>query len=64
MVELNASFTEPERAREAERKLQALRVRDIRSGEGGTSITALVDDGIVDRAMHLIEEAGGTADLH
>ena len=64
MVELNASFSDPERAREAERKLQALRARDIQHSDGGTSLSASIEDGIVSRALHLIEETGGTADLH
>jgi hypothetical protein len=62
--ELNASFGEADPAREAERKLQALRVTGITPGEDGMSFSAVVEDGIVDRAVQVIRQSGGTADWH
>jgi len=62
MVELNASFPEADPAREAERKLQALRVTGIKPGDDGLSFTATVEDGVVDRAVQVIRQSGGMAE--
>ena len=64
MAELNASFNDAARAREARRKLEALRAVAVRPDEDGTSLTALVDDAIVQQAIRLIETHGGTAEWH
>lgn len=61
MAELNASFDDAARAREARRKLEALRAA-VRPDEGGTTLTALIDDAIVGQAIRLIETHGGTAE--
>lgn len=62
MAELHASFSDAGQAREALLKLEALRAAAIRPEESGTSLTALVDDAVVERAMRLIAAHGGTAD--
>ncbi|HUC93213.1 MAG TPA: hypothetical protein VMS09_14505 [Paenibacillus sp.] len=62
--ELNASFPEERTAREAQRKLQALRITSVTAGEDGMSFSACVEDGVIERAAHLIRETGGTANWH
>jgi len=64
MPELSASFGDAARAREAWRKLEALRAASIRPDGDGTTLTALVDDEIVEQATRLIETHGGTAEWH
>jgi|GEM_PF-939353 hypothetical protein len=64
MAKLNASFEDATRAREARRKLEALRAAAVRPDEDGTSLTALVDDAIVEQAIRLVETHGGTAEWH
>jgi hypothetical protein len=64
MAELNATFADAARAREARRKLEALRAAAVRPEEDGASLTALVDDAIVEQATRLIETHGGTAEWH
>jgi precorrin isomerase len=62
MAELNASFHDAARAREAQRKLEALRAATVRPDAGGTAFTAQVDDAIIEQATRLIETHGGTAE--
>ncbi|CAG5093330.1 Putative uncharacterized protein [Thermobacillus xylanilyticus] len=64
MAELNASFTDAAHAREAQRKLEALRAAAVRPDDGGMSLTATIDDAIVEQATRLIETHGGTAEWH
>ncbi|OUM95992.1 MAG: hypothetical protein A9Z00_06435 [Thermobacillus sp. ZCTH02-B1] len=63
MAELTASFHDAARAREALRKLEALRASAaVRPGTDGTALVARVDDAIVEQATRLIETHGGTAE--
>ena len=62
MAELSASFHDAARAREALRKLEALRVQAVRPEADGTTFVARVDDAIVEQATRLIETHGGTAE--
>lgn len=61
-IEISATFPASENAHEAEHKLQALRVTDVAGGADGRSFTATVDAELVDRALHLIRQTGGTAE--
>jgi hypothetical protein len=62
MAELNASFHDAACAREAQRKLEALRAATVRPDAGGTAFTAQVDDATIEQATRLIETHGGTAE--
>ena len=62
MAELSASFGDAARAREARRKLEALRAASVRPDADGTTLTAQIDDAIVEQATRLIETHGGTAE--
>jgi len=60
-VEIHATFPDGTGAREAELKLQALRaVRVTDDGDG--SLTVMVGDDLIDRALHLIQQTGGMSD--
>lgn len=60
---IHASFPDGSCAREAGLKLQALRVLELEEDGDGASFTATVGDELVDRALHLIRDTGGTAQL-
>jgi hypothetical protein len=60
MAEIHATFPDPSGAREAEMKLLALRAIQVHGGNDGGSLTATVDEDVVDRALHLIRQTGGT----
>ncbi|QHT60274.1 hypothetical protein GXP70_10180 [Paenibacillus lycopersici] len=62
MATLHATFQDGARAREAQRKLQFLRIEQIDQGADGASLTADVGDELMDRALHVIRQTGGTAD--
>ncbi|SFS86545.1 hypothetical protein [Paenibacillus sp. BC26] len=63
MTVIHATFQDGDGAREAQLKLMALRVLQVDGGADGASLTATVGDDLVDRALHLIEQTGGTANL-
>ncbi|REE93074.1 hypothetical protein A8990_102160 [Paenibacillus taihuensis] len=58
---IHATFQDASGAREAQAKLQYLRVQQVDGGEDGASFTATVGDELVERAIHLIEQTGGMA---
>ncbi|QYR20157.1 hypothetical protein KZ483_20215 [Paenibacillus sp. sptzw28] len=60
MAEIHAIFPGGSGAREAELKLLALRAIQVQGGTDGSSLTATVDEEVVDRALHLIRQSGGT----
>ncbi|CAM4265890.1 hypothetical protein [Paenibacillus tarimensis] len=62
--EVNASFEGAQSVREAELKLIALRASGIMTGRDGHSLTATLDEAVVDRAVQVIRESGGTAGIH
>jgi len=57
---IHATFEDGNRAREAQHKLQFLRVGQIDEGADGASWTATVGDELVERAIHLVRQTGGT----
>ncbi|MFB9325503.1 hypothetical protein ACFFSY_06160 [Paenibacillus aurantiacus] len=61
-TQIQANFPAGGATREAELKLQALRAREVTSGEEGV-LRATVDDEQVDRVLHVIAELGGTPQL-
>ncbi|MFC3790590.1 hypothetical protein ACFOQM_17860 [Paenibacillus sp. GCM10012307] len=61
MTEIRATFPARAEAKEAEQKLQALRVSGLSSAEDGLSFTASVTPELIDRALYLIEQTGGEA---
>ncbi|MFC4811331.1 hypothetical protein [Paenibacillus sp. GCM10023250] len=63
MTTIRAMFEDGSRAREAQLKLQFLRVDGIDESPDGTSWTAAVDDELVERAIHLVRQTGGTVEL-
>jgi len=60
--EIHANFEGPEAAQEALRKLQALRAIEISGLIDSGLLTATIEDSTVDRALHLIEQIGGTTE--
>lgn len=58
-VEIRATFGHPDAAQEAYNKLQALRAFDVSGMPDSGMLTATVDVGVADRAMHLIRQIGG-----
>jgi len=58
-----AVFQDENSIREAQLKLQALRVTEVEGGADGSMLTATVEDELVDRALHLIRQTGGTPEL-
>ncbi|RAP76735.1 hypothetical protein [Paenibacillus montanisoli] len=60
---IHATFQNGQGAREAQLKLQSLRVLQVDGGTDGASFTATVGDDLIDRALHLIEQTGGTATM-
>lgn len=60
-VEIQANFGEPQAAQEALRKLQSLRAFEVNGLPESGILTATVDENTLDRALHLIEEIGGSA---
>ncbi|MEK3881635.1 hypothetical protein [Paenibacillus sp. PL2-23] len=62
-IEIQASFKSEREAQEALHKLQALRAAAV-SGyeEGGGILTATVDESVAERALHLIQQVGGSVD--
>ncbi|MBO7746482.1 hypothetical protein I8J29_19905 [Paenibacillus sp. MWE-103] len=63
MTTIRATFDDGGRAREAQHKLQFLRVDGIDESSDGTSWTATLDDELVERAIHLVRQTGGTVEL-
>lgn len=63
MTTIHAMFEDGERAREARQKLRFLRVDGIDEGADGASWTATVGDELVERAIHLVRQTGGTVEL-
>ncbi|WP_219836285.1 hypothetical protein [Paenibacillus sp. R14(2021)] len=57
-----ATFLESRHAREAQHKLQFLRVEHVDEGHDGISITAMVGEELMERAMHVIRQSGGTVE--
>jgi hypothetical protein len=63
LIEIQASFRSEQEAQEALHKLQALRAAGVGGyQEGGGILTATVDESIAERAVHLIEQVGGSVD--
>ncbi|WP_308638832.1 hypothetical protein [Paenibacillus silvisoli] len=60
---IHATFENGHGAREAQLKLQSLRVLQVDGGDDGASLTAMVGEDLIDRALHLIEQTGGTATM-
>ncbi|MFC0333656.1 hypothetical protein ACFOLF_06940 [Paenibacillus sepulcri] len=58
-----AVFQDGSRTREAQLKLQALRVTEVEGEADGSMLTAMVEDDLVDRALYLIRQTGGTTEL-
>ncbi|MGO4107266.1 hypothetical protein [Paenibacillus sp. YAF4_2] len=58
-VEIRANFGGPGAAQEALRKLQALRAFEVNGLYENGLLTATVDEDVVERAVHMIEEIGG-----
>ncbi|GGD71625.1 hypothetical protein [Paenibacillus nasutitermitis] len=58
-----AVFQDESRTREAQLKLQSLRATEVEGGADGAMLTATVEDELVDRALHLIRQMGGTPEL-
>ncbi|QHW30454.1 hypothetical protein GZH47_06065 [Paenibacillus rhizovicinus] len=63
MTTIHATFQDENRAREAQRKLQFLRIEQIDEGTDGASLTADVGDELVERALHVIRQTGGAAEI-
>ncbi|MCR2803197.1 hypothetical protein [Paenibacillus soyae] len=62
-IEIQASFKSEQEAQEALHKLQALRAIEVGGyREGAGILTATVDEAIAERAMHLIQQVGGSVD--
>jgi hypothetical protein len=57
---ISATFPEGQGSREAQLKLHALRALEVDGGTDGSRLTATVDDALVERAVHLIRQSGGT----
>ena len=63
LIEIQASFRSEQEAQEALHKLQALRAAGVGGyQEGGGILTATVDESIAERAVHLIQQVGGSVD--
>lgn len=62
-IEIRASFSGEDAAQEAMHKLQALRAFEIGGICENGLLTATVDEAVADRALRLIEQIGGQADL-
>ncbi|GBG12205.1 hypothetical protein B1748_06995 [Paenibacillus sp. MY03] len=62
VIEIQASFGNASEAKEAARKLQALRAAEIGGYSEGGMVTASVDEAVADRAIHLIRQIGGKID--
>jgi len=60
-IEIKASFPAHSGAQEAMLKLQALRAVELGGLIENGELIATVDSSISDRALHLIEQAGGMA---
>ncbi|MNE99537.1 hypothetical protein D3C80_1982330 [compost metagenome] len=60
-VEIHAAFDSINAAREAQRKLQALRAFEVSSMSENGTLTATVDEAVAERALHLISQIGGNA---
>ncbi|GGG56092.1 hypothetical protein [Paenibacillus radicis (ex Gao et al. 2016)] len=61
-IEIRANFSGPEAAQEALHKLQALRAFEVNGLYESGWLTATVDANVVDRAVHLIEQIGGSTE--
>jgi len=62
-IDIKATFPNGNAAQEAAHKLQALRAADIGGSSESGMLTATVDDAVADRAIHLIEQIGGEAEI-
>ncbi|MBM7565625.1 hypothetical protein [Paenibacillus sacheonensis] len=63
MMTIHATFQDGDRAREAQHKLQFLRVDQIDEGTDGSSWSATVGEELVERAIRLVHQTGGTVEL-
>jgi|GEM_PF-2031777 hypothetical protein len=61
-VEIRANFGEPGAAQEALRKLQALRALEVNGLFESGLLTATVDEDVVERVVHMIEQIGGSSE--
>ncbi|GEM_PF-5665609 len=61
MEQVQAVFSAQRQAREAELKLQSLRLRPSMGGDNGMTLTAEVSTELLERALHVIDDSGGTA---
>ncbi|MCU6707656.1 hypothetical protein M6D81_02945 [Paenibacillus sp. J5C_2022] len=58
-IQITAAFVNDSTAHEAARKLQALRALEVGELQKDGMLTAMVDDSVAERAMHLIQQIGG-----
>lgn len=61
MEQVQAVFSAQGHAREAELKLQSLRLQPSVGGEDGMTLTAEVSAELLGRALQVIDESGGMA---
>ncbi|MCA0754608.1 hypothetical protein KP806_06060 [Paenibacillus sp. N4] len=61
-VEIKARFEGERAAQEAWHKLHALRAFEVNGLVESGLLTATVDEEVAERAMHLIQQIGGSAD--
>ncbi|MCM3627256.1 hypothetical protein M3194_07755 [Paenibacillus glycanilyticus] len=61
-IEIRANFGEPGAAQEAVRKLQALRAFEVNGLFESGLLTATIDEDVVERAVHMIEQIGGSSE--
>ncbi|GLX69183.1 hypothetical protein [Paenibacillus glycanilyticus] len=59
-IEIRANFGQPAAAQEALRKLQALRAFEVNGIFESGLLTATVDEDVAERAIHMIEQIGGS----
>jgi hypothetical protein len=59
-IEIQATFNGEGEALEASRKLQALRAIEVNGLFDNGLLTATVDEAVAERALHLIQQIGGT----
>lgn len=62
-IDIKATFPNEDAAQEAVHKLQALRAAEVGGLSESGMLTATVDDAVADRALHLIEQIGGEAEI-
>lgn len=59
-IEIQATFEGEGAAQEAWHKLQALRAIELNGLQDSGLLTATVDDSVAERALHLIQQIGGS----